>query len=466
MRQHITRLAALIAVLTLTFTVVGAQDFNPTVEVSDQVSVDGTVTIDRAISDGPGFIVIHADNDGTPGEVLGFRSIPTGEVTGFKVPVDFTRATPVLYTMLHFDNSEVGTYEFDGTEGIDGPVVEDGVVISPSFEVTAISVRDRFVGDDGNIAIDAVVSPQSGWMVGHADNGEGAPGPVIGVTFLEAGAGTNIPVTLDGEITPVLFPMLHEDTGEEGQYEFGSVDGADNPVVIDGVAATARFENAPNVVATQQIVSDTFTADWVLSDGPGWLVIHANNNGQPGEVLGAEFVQDGYNEDVTVSLNTDGNITPVLWPMLHVDTGEEGVYEFGEVDGVDGPATGADGAVETFPIVTANGMTGSDQPLEDGTVTVASALIDGHGWLVVHADNGEGAPGPVIGVTPLLSGLNENVGVLLNLGDATSTVFPMLHTDTGELGAYEFSEVDGVDGPVLNEDGTPVILPIELTDIE
>jgi hypothetical protein len=462
--MHLKKFTYPIAIIALllvaAFSTVSAQDTLPTVEVADQVSVDGTVMIARAVSDGPGFIVIHADNDGTPGEVLGWRQINAGENNTFSVPVDFSRATPALYAMLHYDNSVVGEYEFDGTPGIDGPVIVDDVVISPSFQVNAISTNDSFVSDDSMVMIDSVVTTDNGWLVVHADNGEGAPGPVIGVTFVEVGLNTNVPVELTGEPTNTLFPMLHEDTGEDRTYEFGNVDGADLPVIVDGVVATSTLKTVPNIVATQQVVTDTFVADTVLSDGPGWLVIHADNNGAPGPVIGAEFVEDGLNTDVEVSLNTDAGPFVIVHPMLHTDTGEVGTYEFGDVEGADGPVT-VDGEIVMFPMLVAPSMTASDQPLgENSAINVATALIDAPGWLVVHADNGEGAPGPVLGQTPLLEGLNENVGVLLD-GEITETVYPMLHYDTGEMGVYEFGEVEGADGPVTR-DGSPIVLPITL----
>ena len=56
---------ALLTLLASSFLTVSAQDDMmdvPSVEVADQLSLDGTVVIDIAYSEGPGFIVIHADN--------------------------------------------------------------------------------------------------------------------------------------------------------------------------------------------------------------------------------------------------------------------------------------------------------------------------------------------------------------------------------------------------------------------
>lgn len=464
--MHYRTLLLTLALLLAFGGIAAAQDdgaFTPTVEVSNQVSTDGTVLIDRAVSDGPGWLVIHADNDGAPGEVLGFRGVNAGENVRFKINIDVSAATPVLFAMLHFDNSEVGTYEFpDGGEGIDGPIVIDGNVLAPTFAIDAVLPQDQFV-QDSTVNIPAVVAQNDGWVVVHADS-DGAPGDVLGATFVEAGLNTNVPVELDAEATDTLHPMLHEDTGASGQYEFGRVDGADLPVVVEGVVATANFKTVPSVIANQQIVFDTFVAESVLSEGPGWLVIHADGGGVPGQVIGAQFVEAGYNADVAVSLNTDAGITPVVYPMLHEDTGAEGEYEFGEVDGADLPVQ-VNGSVLTFPMLVAPSFTALAQPVQDnGSINIATVLIDSPGWLVIHEDNGEGRPGAVIGFAPLLAGLNENVGVLLT-EDPTPTVFPMLHYDTDAMGVYEFGQVEGADAPV-RVGGEIVVGPLELQNVE
>ncbi|MDW7733221.1 MAG: cupredoxin family copper-binding protein, partial [Methanolobus sp.] len=47
----------------------------PGVVVTDQPIVNGTVTVDEVVSDGPGWIVIHADENATPGPVIGHSPV-------------------------------------------------------------------------------------------------------------------------------------------------------------------------------------------------------------------------------------------------------------------------------------------------------------------------------------------------------------------------------------------------------
>ncbi len=67
----------------------------------------------------------------------------------------------------------------------------------------------------------------------------------------------------------------------------------------------------------------------------GWVVIHRNEDGSPGEVLGHEAVEEGTSTDVTVTLDEPIE-SGSYWPMLHVDAGVEGEYEF---PGADVPVT-------------------------------------------------------------------------------------------------------------------------------
>ncbi len=70
----------------------------------------------------------------------------------------------------------------------------------------------------------------------------GSPGMVLGFARLSEGLNTNIQVELDeANMTETVFPMLHYDTDEFGVYEFGTVEGADGPVVVNGNVVTASL---------------------------------------------------------------------------------------------------------------------------------------------------------------------------------------------------------------------------------
>lgn len=122
-------LGALVVMTTLTF----AQGMTPSVSVADQPIVNGTVTIAEVVSDGPGWLVIHAQKDGKPGPVLGWSPVSDGVNTDVVVKIDVTGVTETLYAMLHTDAGTVGTYEFPGA---DVPVKVGDKIVTPPFKIT------------------------------------------------------------------------------------------------------------------------------------------------------------------------------------------------------------------------------------------------------------------------------------------------------------------------------------------
>jgi len=103
----------------------------PSITVEDQMVENGQVMVPSAVSDGPGWMVIHAEQDGAPGPVVGHAALSDGENTDITVDIDTEAATTTLFAMLHTDSGEEGTYEFpDG----DPPVKVDGEVVVKPFQ--------------------------------------------------------------------------------------------------------------------------------------------------------------------------------------------------------------------------------------------------------------------------------------------------------------------------------------------
>ncbi len=110
-----------------------------------------------------------------------------------------------------------------------------------------------------------------------------------------------------------------------------------------------------------------------LSGVNGWLAIHADDNGQPGEVLGHAPLREGENTDVAVRLDQ-----PVrsgrLYAMVHADDPDDGAYTFPDGD----PPVEADGQVVVEPVqYTVSGeQPGGDLPASGGP-RVIPALVAG-----------------------------------------------------------------------------------------
>ncbi|MFV1962835.1 MAG: hypothetical protein ACC658_13510 [Acidimicrobiia bacterium] len=90
--------------------------------------------------------------------------------------------------------------------------------------------------DGTSIVIASVTLPAPGFVAVHS-NADGGPGPVIGNSeLLPVGTSENVVITLDTplEATDIVFPMVHIDMNENGEYEFMPPDN-----IIDIPATTA-----------------------------------------------------------------------------------------------------------------------------------------------------------------------------------------------------------------------------------
>jgi hypothetical protein len=325
----------------------------------------------------------------------------------------------------------------------------------------SVTVSDQFIAGS-TVRIDEVVSAAEGFIVIHIDNG-GSPGPVAGFAAVAPGVNSNVWVSIDTSMaTPVMFAMLHEDTGVVGTYEFGTVEGADGPVRVNDQVVTPPFNAVIIDSINQFVMGDTVTVGSITTPVDGFLVIHSGVDGRPGPVLGFTPVTAGTTADVAVTLAAEGR-TDAVWPMLHVDDNTIGTYEFGTVEGADGPVR-AGGAVATTPFWTVPHISAGSQVVTLGdnggvmmegtpSVHINNVLSEGPGWVVIHIDN-EGAPGPVAGFVAVPAGASGAVDIPLDAEGVTITpvLWPMLHVDTGEAGVYEFGTVEGADGPVRVND--------------
>ncbi len=474
MHRKIIAIVSVFALLALLAISVSAQDMpSPQVTVGDQLVLGGFVTVDAVYSEGPGFVVIHRASDGGVAGVS--APLNAGWTYNLRIPVDTSKAEAKMSGMLHVDDNTVGTYEFGTVEGADAPVKVGDQIVNTVFNAQVLDATDQHVTDN-SITIRAVAVPVDSWVVIHSGE-TGKPGGVLGETLVKAGTAADVKVALSAAATSAVWPMLHVDDGVAGTYEFGTVEGADAPVAMNGAVATFPIWTVNHLRVNDQVavygdnnpdaammtgMTPSITVKSVLSDGPGIVVIHANDNGNAGAILGAAFVNDGLTENVKVDLDPTAGLTPVVWPMLHIDAGTVGTYDGLDVDGV----ASADGQPVTFTINAAPSITAADQSLTDmgdmgKVLTVKLAVMDAPGWLAIHSDN-NGQPGPVIATVLLHKGLNWDIHIPLDPAQAGAKVFPMLHYDTGVAGTYEFGTVDGADSPVFVQKAVAVV-PVNIT---
>jgi hypothetical protein len=222
----------------------------PHMEIAHQLLIFGdsmemttespVLVANTVLSDGPGWLVVHAAGESGPGDVIGFAPVNDGLNRGVEVPVDAERLTTTVFPMLHTDTGEVGTFEFGEVEGADSPVVVNEVVVTFPVDVApSISYNDvQFVDGQGTLVVGRTLIDADGWLVIHED-ADGSPGAVLGFAPISSGLNNNVEVEVElDEAPPSVFPMLHYDTDAIGEFEFGTVEGADLPVRVNDSPVT------------------------------------------------------------------------------------------------------------------------------------------------------------------------------------------------------------------------------------
>lgn len=107
-------------------------------------------------------------------------------------------------------------------------------------------------------------------------------------------------------------------------------------LLLLAVPLVAFAQMTPAVtVADQEVKDGTVTVAKTVAAQDGWMVIHKDQDGKPGPVIGFTAVKEGENENVQVKLEEDVSAPTMLWAMLHIDAGTKGTYEF---PGADVPA--------------------------------------------------------------------------------------------------------------------------------
>lgn len=140
------------------------------------------------------------------------------------------------------------------------------------------------------------------------------------MTPKQAGLGkeSNMNTTIRTGLVLALLISLAILTGCSSQSQEGSGMKVWGYVVAEKNAALELAERQPG--ASELVV------DRVLSPGAAWLVVHADDNGMPGERVGIAHVDAGTSTEVRVTL--EGVTTDKVIVAVHADKGIAGEFDF------------------------------------------------------------------------------------------------------------------------------------------
>jgi len=217
-----------------------------------------------------------------------------------------------------------------------GAMLLSGCDVEPP-EFSSIKVTDQHPEPRDQIVVRRVATPEENAMLVVLDEEEGA---AIGVEPVGAGTKEYVVIQLDREPTvgANLTLKLVVDAGKEGVYEPDNDEVIKNPRSGEAVASTIEIiEVEPKLRISKQDVASftTVTVAEVASPGPGWVVVHEDDDGAPGKVIGKILVGSGHSEGVAVPLERDIESGEVLFAMLHYDRGSIGEFDDADIPVVD-----------------------------------------------------------------------------------------------------------------------------------
>ncbi len=287
-----------------------------------------------------------------------------------------------------------------------------------------------------NSTIDEMLILEPTWVLVHADD-EGPNGPVLGRLLLEPGFYERVVIPIRWrEGTPRLHIVYHEDSGQASVLDYPE---ADLPIVANGepITATIDVTYPPDVVIYDQpVVNGEIIVERAISNGPGWIAIHFDDDGQPGLIIGSVALEDGLNERLVVDLIEEA-ITPVMYARVHTDSEPGGEFDFPRTDP---PVRYENRLPEANEFRTDVGsyLVIEDQALGEGATVVAPLVVSvTNGWLVIYADV-DGERGDLLGTAWVAEGLNRDVAVVLDPEPQPGPLHAVLHQDQGESETFEF----------------------------
>jgi hypothetical protein len=169
--------------------IVTRETLTPRVTVQDQALADDQVTVAEVVAPQAGWIVIHRNQDGNVGALIGLAPVHTGVNTNVTVKINRALATETLYALLHLDAGQRGVYEFPGA---DAPVIVSNPPLLV-FHITGLPPttvkKPRVAPEQALMAEEAAEHPlrvnEPVWLTTSATEarlrGQGEPGAALHV---------------------------------------------------------------------------------------------------------------------------------------------------------------------------------------------------------------------------------------------------------------------------------------------
>jgi hypothetical protein len=242
------RFAVVLAVLAVATLAVPALAHGNYVAVDPQTSAEGSVVVETTFAVvGEGYLAVHLDDGGEPGEVVGH--VETGSGEGFRTGVTVPLADEVwaewggnrtVHVVLHREASGDGFDPEDDPIQVNAagePVAERVVVGKAGAGASVLAERfDPQRTSSGEVFLRRVAMPGEGTVVLRAGN---ASGPVVATRSLGAGVHREVGLSVDRSV----FAERGRGVAVVAQLYVGGAPGDDGArrVTVDGTAVSTRI---------------------------------------------------------------------------------------------------------------------------------------------------------------------------------------------------------------------------------
>jgi len=215
------------------------------------------LVVKRVLAPADAWLVVHTDNDGMPGDRVGFKHVSKGESLDVQVPLTGVTSEKVIVA-LHADKGTPGKLDFDMLKKLESPdrpfFVNEKELAKVATVRTfgakadrgtaAIEVTDQ-PGASGSIVVDSAAAPGPAWIVVHL-NDNGVPGKRVGYAPIAAGENRSVTVSLSPDVPlgDSVLVAVHADRGTIGKLEFNmkdKVNSPDQPFFVDGKEVATKL---------------------------------------------------------------------------------------------------------------------------------------------------------------------------------------------------------------------------------